>query len=154
MKERRLKLLYITSDILFSVVAWSLFFFFRKLAIEKKIFGEELIISADRNMYVGMILIPLFWFLIYFIVGSYNQPLRKSRLKELGETFLVTLGGTMFLFFALILDDQIIEYTNYYLSFLVLFVLQFFLSTFQGFFLPPVLCIWFSQAGSGSIRLS
>ncbi|TFH38626.1 MAG: sugar transferase [Bacteroidia bacterium] len=135
MKERRLKLLYITSDILFSVVAWSLFFFFRKLAIEKKIFGEELIISADRNMYVGMILIPLFWFLIYFIVGSYNQPLRKSRLKELGETFLVTLGGTMFLFFALILDDQIIEYTNYYLSFLVLFVLQFFLCYIPRFLL-------------------
>jgi len=135
MKETRLRYLYIISDLLFSVAAWLLFFFFRKVAIERDIFGEALLIEADRNLYAGMILIPIFWFVIYFTVGSYSQPFRKSRLKELGETFLVTLGGTLFLFFALILDDKIIEYTNYYLSFTVLFSLQFFLTYIPRFIL-------------------
>lgn len=135
MKESRLKLIYKISDLLFSMAAWLLFFFFRKIAIEQQIFGEYLMISADRNMYAGMVIIPLYWFIIYYTYGYYNNPLRKSRLKELGVTFFATLFGTVFLFFILILDDQIAEYKSYYLSFAALFSFQFFLVYIPRFIL-------------------
>lgn len=128
-------MIYKISDLLFSMAAWLLFFFFRKIAIEQQIFGEYLMISADRNMYAGMVIIPLYWFIIYYTYGYYNNPLRKSRLKELGVTFFATLFGTVFLFFILILDDQIAEYKSYYLSFAALFSFQFFLVYIPRFIL-------------------
>lgn len=44
--------------------------------------------------------------------------LRKSRLKELGETAVASLLGVVVLFFAIMLDDDIASYKYYYVSFL------------------------------------
>jgi len=46
-------------------------------------------------------------------------------LQELGQTFFVTLIGVLILFFALLLDDWVSNYKNYYSTFITLFVLQF-----------------------------
>ena len=54
----------------------------------------------------------------------------KSRLKELGQTFFVVLLGVVILFFATIIDDVIYSYKSYYVSFSVLFGLQFTLTYF------------------------
>jgi exopolysaccharide biosynthesis polyprenyl glycosylphosphotransferase len=62
---------------------------------------------------------------LYAFTGTYNDIYRKSRLNELGSTFLSTLIGVLMLFFTLILDDQIISYTNYYNSLTALFLLHF-----------------------------
>ncbi|MEE4115655.1 MAG: sugar transferase [Marinilabiliaceae bacterium] len=133
MKDRKLSLSYIFFDVLGAQLAWALFFFFRKLAIEQKIFGPEFSIKADNRLILGLIIIPVFWITVNFLAGFYNKPLRKSRLSDLGMTFFITLGGTVILFFALILDDVIVKYTNYYLSFGVLFFLQFFFTYIPRF---------------------
>ena len=75
---------------------------FRKVVIEQKIFGPDLIISADKKLLSGLIVIPLFWLLLNFIAGFYSNPQRKSRLSDLGLTLMITLTGTIILFFALI----------------------------------------------------
>ncbi|MBS0010419.1 MAG: hypothetical protein KFF49_03360, partial [Bacteroidales bacterium] len=133
MKENRLRIAYISADIIFSATAWLLFYFYRKVFIEAEIFGSYLEISADKNLFAGMVTVPLFWFLIFYIYGLYNSPSRRSRLKELGDSILLTLTGSIILFFTLLLDDTIARYSNYYQSFMVLFLLQFILTWFPRF---------------------
>lgn len=125
MSERKLRLLYIWSDIIFSMVAWSLFFVFRKVVFEHDNSWRQMTFVVDINLAAGIIAIPTFWLVIYYVYGYYRDPLRKSRLRELGDTLLITICGTLFLFFLLVLDDQIDRYTNYYYSFGVLMALQF-----------------------------
>jgi exopolysaccharide biosynthesis polyprenyl glycosylphosphotransferase len=72
-----------------------------------------------------LMLIPFFWLLIYALLGTYSNVYRKSRLKEFSQTFTTTLLGVTGLFFALILDDEVLNYTTYYQSFAVLFALHF-----------------------------
>lgn len=133
MKENRLRIAYISADIIFSATAWLLFYFYRKLFIEREIFGSYLEISADKNLFTGMVAVPLFWFLLFYIYGLYNSPSRRSRLKELGDSLLLTLTGSIILFFSLLLDDTIARYSNYYQSFMVLFLLQFMLTWIPRF---------------------
>jgi exopolysaccharide biosynthesis polyprenyl glycosylphosphotransferase len=128
MKDNRLRIAYISADLLFSAAAWLLFYFYRKLFIEKEIYGSYLEISADKNLFAGMVAVPLFWFLLFYIYGLYNSPSRRSRLKELGDSLLLTITGCVILFFTLLLDDTIAGYSNYYHSFLVLLSLQFILT--------------------------
>ncbi len=133
MNKTSLRILYITSDIFTSALAWTVFFFFRKIVIEKKLFGPGLPISPDNRLYTGLIIIPLFWFILHYISGFYKDTQRKSRLTDLGQTLIISLTGSILLFFALILDDVISKYTNYYLSFSMLFLLQFTLSYIPRF---------------------
>ncbi len=116
---------YVFFDLLAAVLAWSLFFFFRKYSFDVYTFRELELIFQDRNFYIGVAVVPVFWLILYTLVGTYRRIYRKSRLKEFGQTFLITLIGVTFIFFALILDDQIPNYRSYYQSFLTLFGLHF-----------------------------
>ena len=49
------------------------------------------------------------------------------------QTFSQTFLGVLVIFFVLILDDQVANYTDYYLSFLTLVTLQFFLTYIPRF---------------------
>jgi exopolysaccharide biosynthesis polyprenyl glycosylphosphotransferase len=50
---------------------------------------------------------------------------RRFRIKELGQCLLISLLGTVVIFFALLLDDEVAGYRYYYRSFLALFLLHF-----------------------------
>ena len=119
---------YVSADIFSAMLAWGLFFIYRKNKIEPDIFQRFNTIINDFNLYKGLILVPLFWMLLYLMMGTYRKIYRKSRLKELEQTFIISIIGVLIIFFALILDDVIITYKNYYQSFLVLFSLHFFLT--------------------------
>ncbi len=138
MNKKRLRLLYIIFDLLTSQIAWTLFFFFRKIVFEQKLFGGDLRIIPDNRLLTGLIVIPVFWLILNFIAGFYDNPFRKSRLRDFGLTFFITLTGSIILFFALILDDFIRDYSNYYLSFGVLFGLQFTLSSIPRHILTSI----------------
>ncbi len=122
------KALYIISDLISAALSWSLFYIFRKLFIEPQKYGHPIAIEFDARFYLGLSLIPFFWFFIYYISGYYRDVYRKSRLNELWQTIGNTLLGVIILFFALILDDIIQSYSNYYLSFFTLFSLHFVLT--------------------------
>lgn len=121
---------YLISDILSSGIAWVLFYIFRKLYIEPLKFGYQIPINFDNKFYLGLFFIPVFWLLFYYLAGYYKEIYRKSRLIELGQTLFITLIGVLIIFFALILDDAVSNYKNYYFSFFTLLGLQFFLSYF------------------------
>jgi exopolysaccharide biosynthesis polyprenyl glycosylphosphotransferase len=119
---------YLASDIFAAATAWALFFIYRKHLLDKQIFETPEEIFSDNNLYFGLALITLFWLFLYTITGTYQNIYRKSRLRELGQTLLMTFIGTVLIFFFLILDDQVISYRNYYLYFFVLFSLHFVLT--------------------------
>lgn len=128
MNKRLQSAKYIISDILSALIAWTLFFIFRKITIEAGSFDDINAVFSDANLYKGLLIVPLFWLFLYFIQGTYSNPYRKSRLKELEETFLISVFGIIIIFFALLLDDQITSYKNYYFSFFILLFLHFFLT--------------------------
>ena len=119
---------YIVADFLAAALAWSLFFIFRKYSLEPGILRHVTEVLSDPNFYMGVAIVPVFWLVMYALVGTYNPKkiYRKSRLRELSQTLLMTLIGVIIIFFALILDDVIITYRSYYQSFLVLYLLHFF----------------------------
>ncbi len=116
---------YVTADLLGSALAWTLFYLYRKAYLEPIKFGYDVPITVDANFYKGLIVIPLFWFGLYTIVGGYRDILRRYRIKELGQTLLISLIGVTVIFFVLLLDDQVAGYQYYYRSFLALFLLHF-----------------------------
>jgi exopolysaccharide biosynthesis polyprenyl glycosylphosphotransferase len=116
---------YIIADIVAAALAWSLFFLYRKYKLDHQILYNLEQIFSDVNFYYGVMIVPVFWLILYVLVGTYKDIFRKARLRELGQTLLITLIGVVFIFFALILDDVVISYRTYYQSFLVLYGLHF-----------------------------
>ncbi len=113
------------ADLVSAAIAWSIFFFLRKSA-ETQAMNDTLdIVLSDNKFYFGVILIPLFWFFLYALSGSYHNIYRKARMRELGQTLLITIIGVIIIFFALILDDVIQSYKSYYKLFVNLFLLHF-----------------------------
>ena len=99
---------YIFADIFSAALAWAAFYSYRKFFIETSIQVNNLSIFQDRKLIYGLIFIPIFWFFIYLIIGTYKDIYRKSRLKELGQTLYMSFLGVLVIFFAIILDDTII----------------------------------------------
>ena len=62
----------------------------------------------------GQLLIPFFWFVLYWFSGYYNKPFGKSRLTELFSTLGSVSIGVVILFFALVLNDLPRSYHVYY----------------------------------------
>jgi exopolysaccharide biosynthesis polyprenyl glycosylphosphotransferase len=126
---------YVASDLLGSAAAWTLFYLYRKAYLEPIKFGQAIPIELDANFYKGLVLIPLFWFGLYTIIGGYRDIFRRFRIKELGQTLLISLIGVVLIFFVLLLDDQVAGYRYYYRSFLALFGLHFALTFIPRFLL-------------------
>ena len=117
---------YIIIDFIAAVITWSAFFFYRKFYIDSETFFTELSeIIQDTQFFKGVIFVPIFWIFLFSLAGSYRRIYRKSRLKELEQTFIWTTLGVVILFFALLLDDLIKDYQSYYKLFFVLWSFQF-----------------------------
>lgn len=121
----RKRLVYVLLDLFAAAISWSSFFFVRKYFIDPTLPPSFGIIINDRNFYIGIIIIPLFWVIAYYFTGFYKNIYQKSRLQCLIQTLQVTFAGSVILFFAVVLDDNISNYTHYYYSFIVLFITQF-----------------------------
>lgn len=112
-------LFMVLTDYCSAALAWAAFYYFRKIQIEQAEF------STNPTFWLGSIVIPLFWILLYYIIGTYQNVIRLHRFKILSQTFTATLTGSIGLFFALLLDDDIYSYQFYYKSILGLFAIHF-----------------------------
>jgi len=114
---------YAFIDFITAMLAWSLFFSFRKFYLENNPIDLSLVFN-DKNFFLGVILIPIAWLILYFLTGTYRDIYRKSRLAEVNKSVFHSLIGTVILFFTLLLDDYIGDYRQYYIAFIVLFLLH------------------------------
>lgn len=135
MNKRLQAVPFVLMDALAAMVAWTLFFIYRKHITTDYNPDFLRIVFSDTNLYLGLLIITAFWLLIYTMVGTYLDLYRKSRLREFGLTLLVTFLGTIVIFFFLILDDQVKSYVLYYKAYTVLFVLHFFFTALVRFIL-------------------
>lgn len=121
-------LIYVLADIIASASAWTAFYSFRKLIIEPAKYGYDIPLVFNEKFFTSLSVIVCFWLTIYTLTGTYFNVFRKSRLNEFGQTFLYSVIGVIVIFFVLILDDQIANYKNYYLSLTILFTFHFLLT--------------------------
>ncbi|NLN74386.1 MAG: sugar transferase [Bacteroidales bacterium] len=134
MNRKRQNAKYVFFDYLTAIVTWCLFFVFRKHSFNPDVFdnfNEQILM--DKNLYIGIVIIPIFWLIMYVFSGYYRKAYRKSRLKELEQTFLITLLGTLIIFFAIILDDVIHSYKDYLHYYLFLLSTHFILTYLPRF---------------------
>lgn len=106
-------------------ISWLALFLYRKNYVEAVKHGYVIPVNQDIKLYAGLIIIPLFWIILYSMSGYYQYILRRSRLVELENTFGNSVLGVIILFFALILDDSVSNYYDYYSSLGVLFSFHF-----------------------------
>lgn len=135
MNKRLQTLKYIFWDYITAMVAWGLFFFYRKkdfYTIPRELFQSVL---SDPNFYYSIIIIPIFWIILYTIIGSYRSIFRRSRIRETGQIFVASFIGVTLIFFVFILDDVIISYRDYYKYYIFLFVFHFLLTSSVRFLL-------------------
>jgi len=121
-KKDSIKYLFLFFDYLSALISWSVFYYFRKTQI------EHIPFEFSEKFYLGLLIIPLLWINGYWIFGAYDNVYRKYRMQVLAKTLMSSLIGTLLVFFVFILDDSITVYSDYYLSFIVLFGLQFVLT--------------------------
>ena len=119
---------YILCDTLSAIAAWTALFFFRKLVLEECGFESLGQVFHDTNYWLGIIVVPAGWLALYTLQGTYRNVLRRARLKELIETLIATVIGVLVIFFALLIDDQMPTYRDYYASFLFLLAVHFLLT--------------------------
>jgi exopolysaccharide biosynthesis polyprenyl glycosylphosphotransferase len=113
------RLLFIFCDLLMAALSWALFYYYRKTSIEHVDFHYN-----DTFIY-GILVIPLLWISLYAIQGTYIDIRRLYRLKVLSHTAFATILGSIVLFFALLIDDEVTNYKSYYQLLLTLGLLHF-----------------------------
>lgn len=121
MNKQKQRNSYVFFDALTAIIAWIVFFGFRKLeeGFPLHTVGESM--RQDDNFWKGLLLYPLFWFILHAISGYYRQVYRKSRAQDIEQSLYIGIIGSLILFFCIVLDDTVGNYTMYYSYLLVLF---------------------------------
>lgn len=125
MSKLKRTLLYIIFDFLSAAFAWWLFYYYRKHYIDVVKIGSNDVTVFDTKFYYSIVLIPLAWVLVYYLIGSYNNVLRRSRINEFVQILAVSIIGVTVIFFVLLLDDYVANYVYYYKLYGMLFLFHF-----------------------------
>ncbi len=108
---------YALGDFGAAILSWISFYFLRKYII-----GEAFVVGS--KFYIGIIVFPLVWLMVYYLVGSYNALYHKSRLIEFLNTFIYTFFGSICILFLFLLYDATGDYNIYYKEFISLWGIQ------------------------------
>ena len=125
-RRRRDRWVYVGGDLLAAWLAWTIFFYVRGRA-EGSVGGLANLLH-DANYGWGSFFIPLSWTLTYVLFDQYRDIYRLSRLTTLVHTLVLSVAGTLVLFFTVLLDDAAVDYSVYSRSLLTLFSLHFLLT--------------------------
>lgn len=128
MNKKKQILKYLLLDWLTALIAWLLFFTYRKYVVDPSVLQRPSEIFGDIQLYKGLVVVPLFWLVIYVFAGAYRNVYRKTRIREFTITFISCFIGVLILYFTLLIDDEAILYTTHYKSFIILFLIQFILT--------------------------
>ncbi|MBS4014722.1 MAG: sugar transferase [Bacteroidetes bacterium] len=121
---------YIVFDYLSSVIAWFVFLAYRRIngSIDISTLKNQLI--TDKNLIIGFIAIPAFWFLLYYISGEYKNIFKRSRIGEFSQTLISSLIGTLIIFFVVLINQEVKTGAEYYRSFILLLFLHLSITSF------------------------
>lgn len=120
---------YILADLLSAGIAWTIFNYYRKTQVDSLKYGGITGEIFDTQFLFSVTILPIIWVLAYYLSGSYNNVLRKSRINEFVQTLTTSIIGVTVLFFVLLLDDSVVSYRLYYKLYFVLFASHFLISS-------------------------
>ncbi|MCW3076198.1 MAG: hypothetical protein JWO32_807 [Bacteroidetes bacterium] len=135
MKQRQRTIYYLVTDFLSAATAWTLFNIYRKTQIDPLKTGDFDSRIFDNNFLISVAVLPLIWVLVYYLSGSYNNVLRRSRINEFVQVLITSIIGVTVIFFVFLLDDYVASYKLYYKMYFMLFALHFFLTATSRLFL-------------------
>lgn len=139
MKHKGLFLLYLIGDVIASLAVWIFLFYYRKTLFYTPYSITIKEFMNDTTFLYSIVVIPIFWMILFFYSGFYENVYLKSRLKEIIKTMLVALFGVSILAFFLFLDDK------YSMQDLFRVVMLYFLSQFTLVSIFRVLLITFGK---------
>lgn len=108
LKERRKAIkTYILIDYMTTLIAWVIFWIYRKqwLYDANPEWETGIIPWNTRDYVIGLFLIPGLWLFLHFISGAYFDPYRKSRIHEINRTIIISLIGALIIGFTAIAND-------------------------------------------------
>ncbi|MCE3259053.1 MAG: hypothetical protein K0S12_694 [Bacteroidetes bacterium] len=129
MSKRVRTIYYLIADFLSAGIAWTLFNLYRKTKIDPLKTGDFNGEIFDNNFIISVIVLPLIWVLVYYLSGSYNNVLRRSRINEFVQILATSIIGVTVIFFVLLLDDYVASYKLYYKMYFILFAFHFILTS-------------------------
>ncbi|MDX2171577.1 MAG: sugar transferase [Bacteroidota bacterium] len=130
MSKRLRTIYYILLDFITAGLAWTVFNYYRKTQIDPIKTQESSITIFDNQFFTSVIILPLIWVLVYYLMGSYNNVLRRSRINEFVQLLAISIIGVTVLFFVILLDDYVASYKLYYKLYFVLFISHFGFTSF------------------------
>ncbi|HEX2684802.1 MAG TPA: sugar transferase, partial [Ferruginibacter sp.] len=90
--------------------------------IRKYIIHEAFVVGP--KFYIGLVVFPVLWLIVYYLVGAYNALYHKSRLIEFFNTFVYSFFGSICILFMFLLYDATGDYNIYYKEFVSLWAIQ------------------------------
>jgi exopolysaccharide biosynthesis polyprenyl glycosylphosphotransferase len=85
-------------DVMAISLAWTMYYLFR-------VRSGVLIVSAEPDFLLPMVVVTLFWVLLFFVVGLYRPWYAASRFDEVALLFKTLVLGSLILFFVIFIDD-------------------------------------------------
>ncbi len=125
MQRKKQRNKYVFADYVMSLLGWGMFFCYRNYFIASKVSEGIDNPFRDTKFYIELIFVPLYWLWVYFVSGYYDRLFHKSKMTEFFQTFFSVIVGAFFLFLFTMLNDAVASYKHYYLTIIVLVVIQF-----------------------------
>ena len=135
MNRRLYTIYYLVGDWLAAALAWTIFNYYRKTQVDSLKTGQIPDEIFDQRYFLSIAVLPLIWVLVYYLSGSYNNVMRRSRVNEFVQTLATSIIGVTVLFFVLLLDDSVVSYRLYYKLYFVLFTSHFLITATVRFIL-------------------
>lgn len=114
---------YALGDFIAAAFTWIIFY-----SLHRAFIGESFELST--NIFLGFILYPAGWLVLYHLFGAYKNIYYKSRVIEMLNTFVSTFTGCVLLLLIYLFFGISKGYSILYKEFFVLFILQFFITYF------------------------
>lgn len=93
-------------DYLSALTAWLLFWGYRHYLLGNFEFWNSWTIFGARDYFVGLILIPAGWLVLYTLSGTYFDLYRKSRLDEINRTMISCIIGSVLVALFIFANDN------------------------------------------------
>lgn len=125
MNKKQLQYKYLAFDVLAAIIAWIVFFIFRKTINDIKIFEGLHLFIPFYNYATSFIFFPIYCVFIHYLTGFYLSPIKKSRINSIFSSISSAIIISITVFFILKIGDAAVSSRYFYSSLLVLFGLMF-----------------------------
>lgn len=122
MLRRKENIIYIVLDFVLAILAWYLYIHY--LHTHHFFVGDEHAL-CHQIYQSGLIIVPTSWFLLYLLAEQYKDVYRLSRWSVFSRTLLLSLMGSIIVFFILLANSKINFENRYFTAISIYFLYHF-----------------------------